>query len=146
MEKLFIEPTILEGIDWTDKVMLEEIFGPILPILEYDNLSLLTLVCIRIILLLTSSVLIWEYNNDLFLVFQNLEANVSEKMNKKKENRINSYNYQKSRINKIGIENIKQSKLNRLEKEQAKWLKEFQANQKVIPDLKHLLTVRIDAK
>jgi hypothetical protein len=87
-----------------------------------------------------------ELESDLFLVFQNLEANVSEKMNKKKENRINSYNYQKSRINKIGIENIKQSKLNRLEKEHAKWLKEFQANQKVIPDLKHLLTVRIDVK
>lgn len=87
-----------------------------------------------------------ELESDLFMVFQNLEANVSEKMNKKKENKINSYNYQKSRINKIGIENIKQSKLNRLEKEHAKWLKEFQANQKVIPDLKHLLTVRIDAK
>ena len=87
-----------------------------------------------------------ELESDLFTVFQNLEADVLEKMNKKKENHINSYNFQKSRINKIGIENIRISKLNRLEKEHGKWMKEFNINQKVIPDIKQLLTIRIDVK
>ena len=87
-----------------------------------------------------------ELEGDLFTVFQNLEANVSEKMNKKKDNRLNSYNYQKARINKIGIENIRLSKLNRLEREHERWLKEFQQNQMVIPSLKQLLTIRIDVK
>jgi hypothetical protein len=87
-----------------------------------------------------------ELENDLYTAFQNLEANVSDKMNKKRENRINSYNYQKSRIEKIGIENIRQSKMNRLEKEHELWMKEFKVNQQVIPDLKQLLTVRIDVK
>ncbi|WP_210610497.1 aldehyde dehydrogenase [Priestia flexa] len=37
--KLFIEPTILDEISFDDPVMQGEIFGPILPIIEYDELS-----------------------------------------------------------------------------------------------------------
>ncbi len=33
--RLFIEPTILHNISWDDKIMEEEIFGPILPVLTY---------------------------------------------------------------------------------------------------------------
>lgn len=36
-EKLYIEPTILENVTWEDKVMQEEIFGPILPVLTFSN-------------------------------------------------------------------------------------------------------------
>jgi aldehyde dehydrogenase (NAD+) len=36
-ESLYISPTILENVSWTDAVMLEEIFGPVLPVLTYDN-------------------------------------------------------------------------------------------------------------
>ena len=85
-----------------------------------------------------------ELNEALYIVFQNLEADVSEKMKFKKENKINSYSFQKSRINKIGIENIKLSKLSKLEKEHDKWMKEFQTNRKIIPGTKQLLTIRID--
>lgn len=38
VEELRLEPTVLTDISWTDKVMEDEIFGPILPILEYDHL------------------------------------------------------------------------------------------------------------
>lgn len=85
-----------------------------------------------------------ELNEALYIVFQNLEADVSEKMKFKKENKMNSYSFQKSRINKIGIENIKLSKLSKLEKEHDKWMKEFQTNRKIIPGTKQLLTIRID--
>ncbi len=34
-EKLRIEPTLIEGVKMSDKLMQEEIFGPILPLLEY---------------------------------------------------------------------------------------------------------------
>lgn len=37
--KLAIEPTVLTDITWQEPVMQEEIFGPILPVLEYDELS-----------------------------------------------------------------------------------------------------------
>ena len=34
-----ITPTILDGVTWSDPVMQEEIFGPILPILTYQELD-----------------------------------------------------------------------------------------------------------
>ena len=38
-EKLKIEPTVLDNISFDDRVMQEEIFGPILPIMTYENLD-----------------------------------------------------------------------------------------------------------
>jgi aldehyde dehydrogenase (NAD+) len=35
----YIAPTILKDIAWNDKIMEEEIFGPLLPCIKYDNLS-----------------------------------------------------------------------------------------------------------
>ncbi|MBP2000253.1 aldehyde dehydrogenase (NAD+) [Paenibacillus shirakamiensis] len=39
VSRLFIEPTILDHITWDDVVMKDEIFGPILPVIVYDELS-----------------------------------------------------------------------------------------------------------
>ena len=36
-EKNFISPTILNNVSWDNDVMREEIFGPILPVLEWNN-------------------------------------------------------------------------------------------------------------
>ena len=38
-EERYIAPTIIEGIDCDSAIMQEEIFGPILPVLEYENLD-----------------------------------------------------------------------------------------------------------
>ena len=38
-EDRFIEPTILRDVSWDDKLMEEEIFGPLLPIVPYENLD-----------------------------------------------------------------------------------------------------------
>ncbi|MBR2386430.1 aldehyde dehydrogenase [bacterium] len=38
-QTLQIEPTVLDNINWNDEIMQDEIFGPILPILTYDNLD-----------------------------------------------------------------------------------------------------------
>lgn len=38
-EALRISPTVMDGVDWDDAVMGEEIFGPILPILTFKNLG-----------------------------------------------------------------------------------------------------------
>ena len=38
-ETLYIEPTILDKVDWQDAVMQDEIFGPIMPLLEYEDLQ-----------------------------------------------------------------------------------------------------------
>lgn len=39
LEERYIAPTIIEQVTWEHKIMAEEIFGPILPILTYQNLS-----------------------------------------------------------------------------------------------------------
>lgn len=36
-ETLYLEPTILDNVSWKDAVMQEEIFGPVLPIISYNN-------------------------------------------------------------------------------------------------------------
>ena len=38
-EQLLIEPTVLTKITWEDPIMQDEIFGPILPVLEYDEIA-----------------------------------------------------------------------------------------------------------
>ena len=38
-EDRYIAPTFMEGVDLNDKVMQQEIFGPVLPIIEYDKLD-----------------------------------------------------------------------------------------------------------
>jgi len=42
-ESLYISPTIIDKVKWDDSIMKEEIFGPILPVLEYDDLDNLIL-------------------------------------------------------------------------------------------------------
>ena len=38
-ERLVIEPTVLTNVSWKNTIMQDEIFGPILPVLEHENLS-----------------------------------------------------------------------------------------------------------
>ncbi|RLD42079.1 MAG: aldehyde dehydrogenase [Bacteroidetes bacterium] len=38
-KELYISPTVLDNITFDDEIMQEEIFGPILPIIEFDDLS-----------------------------------------------------------------------------------------------------------
>ncbi|MBZ9689561.1 aldehyde dehydrogenase [Clostridium estertheticum] len=35
----YIAPTIIDNISWSDPIMLDEIFGPILPIIEFEDLE-----------------------------------------------------------------------------------------------------------
>ena len=39
LKDLYIGPTVIDKVNWEDEIMHEEIFGPILPVLEYNNLE-----------------------------------------------------------------------------------------------------------
>ena len=39
MDSRFIEPTVLDDVSWDSPVMEQEIFGPILPVIEYEDLD-----------------------------------------------------------------------------------------------------------
>lgn len=38
-DECYIEPTVLDHINWEDEVMKEEIFGPILPVMAFEDLN-----------------------------------------------------------------------------------------------------------
>jgi aldehyde dehydrogenase (NAD+) len=38
-ERLFLAPTLMRGVSFSDPVMTEEIFGPLLPVLSYHGLD-----------------------------------------------------------------------------------------------------------
>lgn len=38
-DRLQIQPTVMDGVTWSDAVMQDEIFGPILPILTYEDID-----------------------------------------------------------------------------------------------------------
>ncbi len=38
-ERLYISPTVLDNMDFDSRIMQEEIFGPVLPVITYDNLA-----------------------------------------------------------------------------------------------------------
>lgn len=38
-EDLFISPTVIDNVNWEDKIMQDEIFGPLLPIIEFDKIE-----------------------------------------------------------------------------------------------------------
>ena len=38
-DTLQIEPTVMDHVTWEDKIMQEEIFGPVLPVLTYDSID-----------------------------------------------------------------------------------------------------------
>jgi aldehyde dehydrogenase (NAD+) len=37
--RLFISPTIIDGITWDSKIMQEEVFGPILPVMTFEDIE-----------------------------------------------------------------------------------------------------------
>jgi len=39
LDDLYVGPTIIDNVNWTDKIMEDEIFGPILPIIEYEDID-----------------------------------------------------------------------------------------------------------
>jgi aldehyde dehydrogenase (NAD+) len=40
-EEYYISPTLLDDITWDDEIMQEEIFGPLLPVIQFNNLDVI---------------------------------------------------------------------------------------------------------
>jgi len=59
-ERRFIEPTLIDNVDLSSPIMKEEIFGPILPVIAYDNLD----ECINIIRSLPKPLALYVFSED----------------------------------------------------------------------------------
>jgi superfamily II DNA/RNA helicase len=79
----------------------------------------------------------------LYSTYQELTSSVKKKITAKRENKLNSFEFRKTRIERIAIDNIRESKLRKLELERKDWEEEFALNQKIVPNIKHLLSLRI---
>lgn len=38
-DRLYLSPTVIDGVGWDDQLMRDEVFGPLLPVIEYDSLT-----------------------------------------------------------------------------------------------------------
>lgn len=76
--------------------------------------------------------------------FEELERDIQRVLIQKLEKKSQSYAYQVARAEKIGIENIRLSKLKRLEQEFEHWKQRYAGSRKVIPNIQHIMTIRID--
>jgi aldehyde dehydrogenase (NAD+) len=59
-EDRFLAPTIIEDVQWDDKIMEDEIFGPLLPIIPYDDIE----VAVRNILLKPKPLAFYLFTED----------------------------------------------------------------------------------
>jgi hypothetical protein len=84
--------------------------------------------------------------SSLQIAFEKQADTLRKKVERKKENRLRSYNFQKQRIERIGIENIRIAKLKNLEKEYSDWKRELQMASQIVPNIKCLIKLRISGQ
>lgn len=92
---------------------------------------------------------LFEYERELLKdsllnCYRKLEAQIEENLQTRYEKRMKSIGFARNRINKIGIQNIRQAKLAKLMQEEQLWIEEHKKNSSIVPDVKHLLTLKID--
>lgn len=83
-------------------------------------------------------------NNNLHALFHRMETDILSNLQAKADRKLKSLNYLEHRIHRIGIENIRNAKLKKLQQEKELWQNAFAQGRSVVPDVKHILTARID--
>ena len=83
-------------------------------------------------------------NNNLHALFHRMEAEIQNGLQVRAEKKLKALSYAENRFNRIGIENIRNAKLRKLATEKEEWKSTFAKGLSVVPDVKHILTVRID--
>lgn len=83
-------------------------------------------------------------NNNLHALFHRMESEIQNGLQARAEKKLKALSYAENRINRIGIENIRNAKLRKLAAEKEEWKSAFAKGLSVVPDVNHILTVRID--
>ena len=82
--------------------------------------------------------------NNLHVLFHRMESEIQNGLQVKASKKLKALNYAEHRINRIGIENIRRAKMRKLQAEKEDWNNAFAKGRSVVPDVNHILTVRID--
>jgi superfamily II DNA or RNA helicase len=82
--------------------------------------------------------------NNLHILYHRMETDILNGVKDRAEKKLNALQHAANRINRIGIENIRQGKLRKLDAEKEYWNDLFAKGRSVVPDVNHILTIRID--
>ena len=82
--------------------------------------------------------------NNLHALFYRMEAEIQANIEIRAEKKLKALSYAEHRIERIGIENIRRAKMRKLLTEKEEWTNIFAKGRSVVPDVNHILTVRID--
>ena len=83
-------------------------------------------------------------NNNLHAIFHRMELEIQSNLQNMVERKLRALGFAEHRINKIGIANIRNAKMRKLQEEKENWQNAFAKGRSVVPDVKHILTVRVN--
>ena len=81
---------------------------------------------------------------NLYAVFHRMEEGIMTGLQTIAEKKLRALDYTEQRLSRIGIENIRMAKMRRLKEEREEWMNTFRKSAHVVPEVKHILTVKID--
>ena len=77
-------------------------------------------------------------------VFHRMEDSIKVRLHEIVQKKLRALDFTEQRLNRISIENIRAAKMRRLKEEREEWMNTFRKSTHVVPEVKHILTVRID--
>lgn len=81
---------------------------------------------------------------NLHTIFHRMEESIMAGLQDIAQKKLKALDFTEQRLNRIGIENIRVAKMQRLKEEREEWMNTFRKSAHVVPEVKHILTVRID--
>ena len=85
-----------------------------------------------------------QLHNNLYAVFHRMEEGIMTGLQTIAEKKLKALDFSEQRLSRIGIENIRLAKMRRLKEEREEWMNTFRKCAHVVPEVKHILTVKID--
>ncbi len=85
-----------------------------------------------------------QLQNNLHAIFHRMEENILAGLQDVAQKKLRALDFTERRLDRIGIENIRAAKMRRLKEERNIWMNTFRKSSYVVPELKLILTVRID--
>ena len=85
-----------------------------------------------------------QLHNNLYAVFHRMEEGIMTGLQTIAEKKLRALDFTEQRLSRIGIENIRLAKMRRLKEEREVWMDTFRKSAHVVPEVKHILTVKID--
>ena len=73
-----------------------------------------------------------------------METEIQNGIQARSEKKLRAIGYVEHRIKRIGIDNIRRGKMRKLQAEKEEWNNAFTKGRSVVPDVNHILTIRID--